>query len=208
MQDDGLNTYGVLPVQSANGPVAIHYASAALSGERDRIKNTLAGWLVQQTGLASQAASDEPLLRYDGLGCPRFNQGIPLPLAISFSQTGPEIWAAVARTDALGLDVESPENFRGSYPYDRVFSEAEFQCVTGYCPAKEDAAAMLWSCKEAAMKKRGTGFHFTDPRDVRVQSCEMTNEPLIFTVSVATPERISVTVVKERHLWLAFAISG
>jgi hypothetical protein len=58
------------------------------------------------------------------------------------------------------------------------------------------------------MKKRGTGFHFTDPRDVQVQSCRQMNEPSLFTVSVATPEKISVIVFKERHLWLAFAVSG
>lgn len=208
MRADGMSTYGVLPVQSAIGPVAVHYASAALVGERDRIKNTLADWLVQQAGFTSKTVGGEPLISYDELGCPRFLQEMQYPIAISFSQARQEIWAAVARVDALGLDVESPENFRRPYPYDRVFSGTEFQCVTEYCPAKKDAAAMLWSCKEAAMKKRGTGFHFTDPRDVQVQSCRQMNEPSLFTVSVATPEKISVIVFKERHLWLAFAVSG
>lgn len=201
-----MNNFDILSVQSANGPIDIYYASISLSDNRSERKNLLANWLLKRAGVRVPAECNGQLIKNDGNGCPHLNGGIQHPIALSFSQSGQEIWAAIAQAGALGLDVESPENFRVPYPYGRVFSGAEFQCVAGWCRDREDAAAMLWSCKEAAMKNRGTGFHFTDPRAVRIQSC-MLNEPLIFTVSVATPGKISVTVIRKQHLWLAIAVS-
>ncbi|MFI5355402.1 MAG: 4'-phosphopantetheinyl transferase superfamily protein, partial [Desulfobaccales bacterium] len=81
------------------------------------------------------------------------------------------LWAAVGSSDsALGLDVATPGEFAGSYPHQRVFLEAEWQtAVTLTAGNREEAAALLWSVKEAVVKAWGWGFHFLSPRQVEVQ---------------------------------------
>lgn len=194
----------ILHTESRKRSSTIYYASAGLSGDRNVIKNTLIGDLLRRGGFTVPTDRHTQLIRNDRYGCPQLNS--QQSIAISFSSLGQKVWAAVTQADALGIDVEAPENFRAPYPYSRVFQADEFQLVSSFCANKEDAAALLWSCKEAAMKNRGTGFHFLDPRDVRILSCVQEGHST-FAVIVTTPEKIPVVVMRERRLWLALAVS-
>lgn len=195
----------ILHTESRKRPNTIYYASAGLSGDRNVIKNALVADLLRQGGFTVPTDRNVQLIRNDRYGCPQLDS--QPSIAISFSSLGPKVWAAVTQADALGIDIETPENFHAPYPYERVFQADEFQHVSSFCTNREDAAALLWSCKEAAMKNKGTGFHFIDPRDVRIRSCVQEGH-CIFAVIVTTPEEISVVVIREHHLWLAFAVSG
>ncbi|MBU1565893.1 MAG: 4'-phosphopantetheinyl transferase superfamily protein [Proteobacteria bacterium] len=150
---------------------------------------------------------NKQLIATDKYGCPRLTVEYKQPLSLSFSYTGQKLWAAVAEVDSLGIDVETSVNFLAPYPYNRAFMADDLHLALSFYPKKEDAAALLWSCKEAAMKSRGTGFHFIDPRDVRILSC-LQEGHCMYRVTVATPEEISVVVHKKRHLWLAVTASG
>jgi phosphopantetheinyl transferase len=196
----------ILHIESRKESGSVYYASAGLSGDRNVIKNALLVDLLRCGGFKVPSADRSvQLIRNDRYGCPQLNS--QQSIAISFSSIGQEVWAAVTQADALGIDVETPQNFRAPYPYDRVFQADEFQQVSSFCTNKEDAAALLWSCKEAAMKNRGTGFHFMDPRDVRICSCVQKGY-CTYAVIVTTPEKVPVVVMREHHLWLALAVSG
>jgi phosphopantetheinyl transferase len=195
----------ILHVESRKGPIPVYYASSGLSGDRNVIKDMLVKDLLRHGGFKLSTDRNAQLIRNDRYGCPQLDA--LQSIALSFSSVEQKIWAAVAQAGALGIDVEAPENFRVPYPYDRVFQADEFQHAAGFCTEKEDAAALLWSCKEAAMKNRGTGFHFIDPWDVRVRSC-VQEGPFSYRVSVTTPEDIPVVVKREHHLWFALAVSG
>lgn len=197
----------ILYTESTKGQIAVYYASAKLSGDRSEVKNTLARGLLRSADSRFPVEKNVQLIKNDIYGCPRLHRDYQQSIAISFSYTGQEVWAAVAKVDALGIDIETPGNFSAPYPYGRVFLEEDFHNISSFCKNKEDAAAMLWSCKEAAVKYKGTGFHFIDPRDVRIHSC-MQDGPFSYRVSVMIPEKIHVVVMREQHHWLALAVSG
>jgi phosphopantetheinyl transferase len=193
----------VIHAETTQKPCTVYYGSARLCGDRQKVKNELVWDLLRRGGFKLSAVTNMMWFHNDNYGCPQlFQQSV----ALSFSSFKQEIWAAVAQTEALGIDVESPENFHAPYPYGRAFQAGEFQLVSHFCVNREDAAALLWSCKEAAMKKRGTGFHFTDPRDVRICSCMPTGH-WMYAVVVKTPEKVTVAVKREHQLWLALAVS-
>ena len=110
-------------------------------------------------------------LKPDPLGKPQIWMGAAPGPALSFSWSTGRLWAAVGRSESdLGLDVAAPREFAGSYPHRRVFTEAEWrEAVTLTAGNQEEAAALLWSVKEAVVKARGCGFHFLSPRQVEVQ---------------------------------------
>ena len=192
--------------ESINKTITVCYTSIKFSGDRRDVKNTLARELLNNVVPRFIIEKKEQLIANDIYGCPRVNSKYKQPLAISFSYSGQELWAAVADVAALGIDVAMAADFLAPYPYNRAFMEHELQLASSFGSNKEDAAALLWSCKEAAMKKRGTGFHFNDPRDVQILSCLLDGYGR-YRVIVATPKKISVVVRKERHLWFAVAAS-
>ncbi len=192
---------------TAKAPVTVYYTSAKFFKDPKEVKNALAGGLLGKVDPKFHAEKNVPLIIKDRYGCPRLNVEYKQPVSISFSYSGQELWAAVAEMDSLGIDVETPGNFSAPYPYNRAFLEDDFRVISSFCTGKEDAAALLWSCKEAAVKSRGTGFHCIDPRDVRILSC-LQEGHCMYRVTVATPEKIGVVVKRERHLWLALSVSG
>jgi len=199
------NSCEILHAESHNKPISVYYASTGFSEDKNATKNMLARELLQRGGFMLLEETNALFIKNNQYGCPQLES--QHSLVISFSSVGQRVWAAVAQADALGIDVEASESFRAPYPYDRVFQTDELHHVSSFCVNKEDSAALLWSCKEAAMKNRGTGFHCIDPRDVRILSCVQARH-CRYTAIVATPEKISVIVIKEGDLWLAFAVSG
>lgn len=90
--------------------------------------------------------------------------------AISFSQSGGKVWAALCvDASAIGIDVAAADEFQGEYPVHRVFHYQELHHavrLTGGDGAK--ASALLWSIKEAVVKALGCAFHLVAPLQVHV----------------------------------------
>jgi phosphopantetheinyl transferase len=106
----------------------------------------------------------------------------------------------------LGIDAENRRNFVPPYPYNRVFSKDDFFTVAKFCTTMEDSAAMIWVCKEAVVKNKGTGFHGIDPRDVHLLSCRQ-RSPFIYQAVVCAPDRKEVSITRERDVWFALSVS-
>ncbi len=194
--------------QTKKGPVPVYYASAACTSDRNTIKLALTKRLLNKLDCVLHGGNESPsqLLSYDALGCPRLKTKSPSPLALSFTSDGQRIWAALAEAEALGIDAENRRNFVPPYPYNRVFSEDDFLAVSKFCTTKEDSAAMIWVCKEAVVKRRGTGFHGIDPRDIHILSCRQCS-PFIYQAVVSAPDRKEVLITKKRDVWFALSVS-
>jgi phosphopantetheinyl transferase len=194
--------------ESTQTPITVYYASAPLARDRSNVKNILARELLRDAAPNPATSNNPPRIRNDQYGCPKMMSGYPWPMAISFSYFKQEVWAAIAQTNSIGMDVENSINFCFPYPFNRVFSPDEFHSIDDFCNNKEDAAALLWSCKEAVVKNLGTGFHFIDPRNVRVHSC-LQEKPFAYKVLVTIGRNnFPVLVKREKHLWLAISASG
>jgi phosphopantetheinyl transferase len=90
--------------------------------------------------------------------------------AISFSKGGGKVWAALSGDDSdIGIDVAGAADFQREYPVHRVFHPEELhhalQAADGDAA---EAAALLWSIKEAVVKALGCAFHLVDPRQINV----------------------------------------
>ncbi|WP_319585643.1 4'-phosphopantetheinyl transferase superfamily protein [uncultured Desulfobulbus sp.] len=104
------------------------------------------------------------------LGSPQLWLGAVRGPAVSFSEGGGKIWAALCGDGSdIGIDVAADGEFQGNYPLHRVFHDQELHHagrLTGGDLAK--AAALLWSIKEAVVKALGCAFHLVAPRQVHV----------------------------------------
>lgn len=88
--------------------------------------------------------------------------------SISFSYCAGILWACMAGVEMnVGIDAARAGEFQTGYPYSRAIDPEEMAHAlateTGDVP---EAAALLWSAKEAAVKALGCGFHLLSPRDV------------------------------------------
>ena len=117
----------------------------------------------------STAASPIRLVQ-DPLGKPRLLLGEYPGPAISFSEGGGAVWAALCGDESdIGIDVADAGEFRGDYPLHRVFNVPELEHVMRLAGGDvESACALLWSIKEAVVKALGCGFHLVEPRDLCV----------------------------------------
>ena len=90
--------------------------------------------------------------------------------AISFSEGGGKVWAALCGDASnIGIDVAAADEFQGEYPLHRVFHDQELQHALRLTERDlEKASALLWSIKEAVVKALGCGFHLVAPRQVHV----------------------------------------
>lgn len=108
------------------------------------------------------------------LGRPHLLLGEHPGPSISFSQGEGRIWAALSGDESdIGIDVAGPNEFktefRGEYPFHRVFHPDELQHALRLVGGDlEKASALLWSVKEAVVKALGSAFHLVDPREVTV----------------------------------------
>lgn len=109
------------------------------------------------------------------LGRPHLLLGENHGPAVSFSQGGGRLWAAICGDDGddsdIGIDAAGPDEFSIEYPYHRVFHLQELQHALRMTGGdRGNASALLWSIKEAAVKALGCGFHLVDPREIHVSS--------------------------------------
>ena len=107
---------------------------------------------------------------HDPLGRPRLLAGEYRMPAISFSEGGGHVWAALCGDESdIGIDAATADEFQGEYPLHRVFHDQELQHALRLSGGNlEKAAALLWSIKEAVVKALGCGFHLVAPRQVHV----------------------------------------
>jgi phosphopantetheinyl transferase len=90
--------------------------------------------------------------------------------AVSFSESGGRVWAALCGDESdIGIDVAGTDEFQGEYPLHRVFQPAELEHASKLAGGNlAAAAALLWSIKEAAVKALGCAFHLLEPRQITV----------------------------------------
>ena len=153
------------------GPV-IYASDLASAGAKERlVQRLLASLPGQDPGGAGQSAPETVSLESTALGQPRLRLNRQPGPAVSFSQAGGRLWAAMTCTGQVGVDAAMPSEFEASYPWARAFRPAELDWARPLAGgATAGAAALLWSLKEAAVKALGVGFHFLDPLAVEVES--------------------------------------
>jgi len=104
------------------------------------------------------------------LGKPHLLLGEHLGPAISFSEGGGNVWAAICgdRSD-IGIDVAGTDEFRKGYPFHRVFNDQELQHALRLADGELGcASALLWSIKEAVVKALGCALHLVEPLQIKV----------------------------------------
>ena len=106
----------------------------------------------------------------DLLGRPRLLLGESRGPAISFSDGGGKVWAALCGDESdIGIDVAGTDEFHREYPLHRVCHPQELQHTLSLADGDlEKASALLWSIKEAVVKALGCAFHLVDPRQITV----------------------------------------
>ena len=104
------------------------------------------------------------------LGRPHLLLGEYRGPAISFSEGGGNVWAALCGDESdIGIDAAGADEFQREYPFHRVFHPQELQHALRSAGGDlEMAAALLWSIKEAVVKALGCAFHLVDPRQITV----------------------------------------
>ncbi len=156
---------------------------------------------------------------HDPLGRPQLLLGECEGPAISFSEGGGKIWAALCGdTSDIGIDAAGTDEFPKEYPFHRVFHAQELQHalrLTGGDLKK--ASALLWSVKEAAVKALGCAFHLVDPRQICVYPSAAEKDGwYIFTVRLSGKALVRFPMMAGRCLlvrslfqekmWLSIAL--
>ncbi|MBM4272923.1 MAG: 4'-phosphopantetheinyl transferase superfamily protein [Deltaproteobacteria bacterium] len=150
----------------------------------------------------------EVVLAADNLGKP-FLRGAPHPApAISFSRGGSRLWAALGGAPSgLGLDAASSREFAGGYPWHRVFHDLELEHSQKYTGGdRPEAAALLWSAKEAAVKSLGCAFHFFGPRHLRVRFAGPWPQGLLWQVILSGVGVVRGASLRREGVWLSLAL--
>jgi hypothetical protein len=152
------------------------------------------------------------------LGRPQLLLGDHMGPAISFCESGRNLWAALCGDEHdIGIDVAESHEFQGKYPFYRVFHPQELEHALK--PAGEDlkkAAALLWSVKEAAAKALGCGFHLVDPLHVIVYpsidgatgGTEKKNGIYDFPVGLSEKTAKRFPMAQDRSLWVRSVCRG
>jgi phosphopantetheinyl transferase (holo-ACP synthase) len=128
--------------------------------------------------------------------------------AISFSEGGGNLWAAISGDDSdIGIDVAGSDEFREDYPVQRTFHPEELDhALTLTDGDREEASALLWSVKEAVVKALGCAFHLVDPRHITVYPSA---RPAIgetgghtFPVRLSGKAQVRFPMAADRSIWV------
>jgi len=156
-------------------------------------------------------------LAHDTLGRPHLLVGGRRGPAISFSTAGEEVWAALCGDASdIGIDVAGSAEFQEGYPVHRVFHAQELSQALEFAGGDlANAAALLWSVKEAVAKALGCAFHLVSPRDIHADpsaaeeggpafSVRLSGKALeIFPMAGRRP--IAVRSLPQGETWLSIA---
>ena len=155
---------------------------------------------------------------HDLLGRPYLRLGEYRGPAISFSESGGNVWAALCGDESdIGIDVAGTDEFQGEYPFHRVFHAEEFQHTLRLTGGDvEEASALLWSIKEAVVKVLGCAFHLVDPRQITVYPSVGGSGGYTFPVGlsgkalerfpIAASRSLWVRSLPQRKMWLSIAL--
>jgi len=179
-------------------------------GARHRLVSILWEHLVMMEsplwkGLLSSTRASFPIqVVRDSLGKPHLLLGEYRGPAISFSESGGAVWAALGGDDSdIGIDVAETGEFQGDYPFHRVFHAQELhQAVKVAGGNVEKASALLWSIKEAVVKALGCGFHLVEPRDIYVYPAAEGEGEYTFTVDLSRKALERWPMGAGRSLWV------
>ena len=124
---------------------------------------------------------------HDRLGKPHLMLGAHRGPSISFSEGRGKVWAALCGDESdMGIDVAEAAEFRGEYPFHRVFNAQEFLLALNRTGGDlEKASALLWSVKEAVVKALGCAFHFVDPLQIHVYPSIQEDDGFTFPVRLS-----------------------
>jgi len=142
------------------------------------------------------------------LGRPHLLLGEDLGPAISFSESGGKVWAALCGDASdIGMDVAGPDAFRREYPFHRAFHSQELQHALRLAGGDlEKASALLWSIKEAVVKALGCAFHLVDPRQITVYpsagGAVGGNGGYTFPVGLSGKALMRFPIAADRFLWV------
>ena len=141
---------------------------------------------------------------YDTLGRPRLLLGECAGPAISFSEGGEKMWAALCGdTSDIGIDAAGIDEFPKEYPFHRVFHVQELQQALRLTSGDlKKASALLWSIKEAAVKALGCAFHLVDPRHICVYPSAAENDGwYVFKVCLSGKALARFPTMASRCIW-------
>jgi len=138
------------------------------------------------------------------LGRPHLLLGDYRGPAISFSEGGGKIWAALCGDESdIGIDVAGPDEFHREYPLHRVFHAQELQHALRLAGGDlEQASALLWSIKEAVAKALGCAFHLVAPRQITVYPSVEGEDGYAFPVGLSAKALVRFPIAAGRSLWV------
>jgi len=138
------------------------------------------------------------------LGRPHLLLGEYRGPAISFSEGGGKVWAALSGDESdIGIDVAGADEFPGEYPFPRVFHPEELEHALSLADGDHGrASALLWSVKEAVVKALGCAFHLVDPRQITVHPAAGGNGEYAFPVSLTGKAMMRFPMASDRTLWV------
>jgi phosphopantetheinyl transferase (holo-ACP synthase) len=138
------------------------------------------------------------------LGRPHLLLGKNQGPAISFSEGGGKVWAALCGDESeIGIDVAGTDEFQGEYPFHRVFHAQELQHALKLAGGDlEKASALLWSIKEAVVKALGCAFHLVDPRQIYVYPSTGAEDGYTFPAGLSRKALVRCPIDASRSLWV------
>jgi hypothetical protein len=138
------------------------------------------------------------------LGRPHLLLGDYRGPAISFSENGGYLWAALCADESdIGIDAAGSDEFHGEYPFHRVFHPQELQHALQLAGEDlENASALLWSVKEAVVKALGCAFYLVDPRQITVYPAAGENGGYTFPVGLSGKALVRFPMAAGRPLWV------
>lgn len=153
----------------------------------------------------------------DHMGRPELLDGEGGRHSVSFSRVAGRTWAAwTPNGEHVGIDGAEASEFLGNYPFHQAFGLEEWHRALKKNGGDErEAAALLWSAKEAVVKAIGCGFRLVNPLQVTVLSAvEGDFEPGTASVSgrglrrMSLPESIQTYVISRRveRIWISLSV--
>jgi phosphopantetheinyl transferase len=142
------------------------------------------------------------------LGRPHLLLGEYRGPAISFSEGGRKVWAALCGDEFdIGIDVAGTDEFQREYPFHRVFHPPELQHALRRAGGDlQEASALLWSIKEAVVKALGCAFHLVAPRQINVYpsvgGAAGGDDGYTFPVGLTEKAQARVPLAAGRSLWV------
>jgi len=153
----------------------------------------------------SRSASFPLHVVHSPLGRPHLLLGEYRCPAISFTESGGNVWAALSGDHSdIGIDVARTDEFLKGYPFHRVFNDRELQHALSLAAGDlGSASALLWSIKEAVVKALGCGFHLVDPLQINVYPpVSGENRGYTFPVRLLKKTRFWFSTHTGRSIWV------